>query len=220
MESRTAGHAPAASAILFQPIVELPTANVIGYEALARFGDGRGPAEWLAEANAAGRLAELELSLVDQVLATAGMIPDGKLLTFNISGVTLDRLTRSTCRLDRRLRWGVELNEWSTDEESARARAKCDELECLLLLDDAGSAYTTPDRVCSANPDMVKIDRSFFCSSGGEGPASQELKALVAAARDVGATVIAEGVETLEDEELARSLSIELAQGFRYGRPQ
>lgn len=204
------------AAVVFQPIVDLHTGETIGFEALARFHDGRGPAERLAEARAAGTLVELELRLIEQTAATSRLIPEGMLVTVNASGPTLDRLRADGPRLDERLRWGVELSEASSDEESARAREACDALGCLLLIDDAGTDCSTVERIRTLRPDMVKLDRSLVAGH----PTPAALEALVAAAGEVEARLIAEGVESAAEEDLVRSLGIGLAQGFRYGRPQ
>ena len=76
-----------ASRLAFQPIVDLVRGTVVGYEALARFGDSgtRGPGPYLAAADRCGRSADLEAHLLGQALAARDTMPAGCFLAVNVS---------------------------------------------------------------------------------------------------------------------------------------
>ncbi|MCD2497073.1 EAL domain-containing protein [Microbacterium nymphoidis] len=206
-------------AVVFQPIVDLRDESVAGVEALSRFADGRTPEEHLAQARARGTLVELELSLLADIRRAAAAIPDGWLITCNASGPTFDALENERVAFDRRLRWGLELSELSAPAACAAARRISTALGCLLLLDDAGAAHSTVERIQELRPDIVKLDR-FIVATYEDDVATQALAArLCDAARAVGARLLVEGIETPRQAALARDLGAEYAQGYLFGRP-
>jgi EAL domain-containing protein (putative c-di-GMP-specific phosphodiesterase class I) len=77
--------------IVCQPVVELETRTIVGYEALARFAEAplRPPDVWFAEAASQGLGVELELNAVDAALALLDRLPDGVHLAFNASPATV-----------------------------------------------------------------------------------------------------------------------------------
>ncbi|MBG6084749.1 EAL domain-containing protein [Zhihengliuella flava] len=205
--------------IVFQPIMNLRLNRVVGYEALARFADGRSPLAWLGEARAEGRLTDLELSLIARTVDVSPLVPDGMFLTVNASGATMRRMAHDGIDLPDRLHWGIELSEASADDETYRSREYADHLGCLLLIDDAGTGCSTVERVRSLRPEYVKLDRSLIAGQVPSSPCAAEIEAFIAEAAAVGAQTVAEGIETEDEEEFVRSAGITLAQGFRYGRP-
>src|SRR4051794_32546517 len=72
--------------LAYQPVVDLDRGVVVGYEALARFGNGhRVPGPWFAAAEEAGRLADLEALIVTQVLEARASAPRDAFLAVNVS---------------------------------------------------------------------------------------------------------------------------------------
>lgn len=201
---------------VFQPLMDLRRHAVAGFEALARFRDGRGPDVHFNEASLAGSLVELELHALDQILAASQAIPDGLLLTMNASGPAIDAFAKLRPALDPRLVWGLELHEQSAPGLCCRARISADELGCLLLVDDAGIGYATRERITMLNPHIVKLDRSLFIAYQSSPDARQHVDLLLAAAREIGAKTLVEGVETAQHLALARELDFDYAQGFYF----
>jgi EAL domain-containing protein (putative c-di-GMP-specific phosphodiesterase class I) len=68
-------------------------------------------------------------------------------------------------------------------------------------------------------PDIIKIDRSLINGLATDPARRSAVRALVALAADLGATVVAEGVETTADLNVVRDLGINAAQGFLLARP-
>lgn len=202
--------------IHFQCIVHLESQTVIGYEALARFQDRRSPQVHLEEALAAGQLMELELALLRSAVAAAAVIPAQYAVTLNASAETIDSPALDGLFPPGRL-WGIELAETSTPDDHLRRRTR--ELGVLLLIDDAGSANATTEWVEALHPDIVKVDRRIIQGACYDAGAQLELESFLAAARAVGATTVAEGVETEEHERMAITSGIDFAQGWYYGRP-
>ncbi|WP_345471635.1 EAL domain-containing protein [Glutamicibacter ectropisis] len=200
----------------FQPLIDLHSKTLLGFEALARFDDGRGPHEHFAQAAAEGRLISLELEAIEQILSASAAIPDGMLLTVNASGPTIEAFATAGQRLDARLTWGLELNEESAPELCARARSYADLLGCLLLIDDAGVGYATAERIMLLKPNIVKLDRTMIGRYASSECIRDLVDSLLEAARRTGAKTLAEGVETEEHLELVQLLGFDYAQGYYF----
>lgn len=205
--------------IVFQPIVDMALWRVSGFEALARFDDGVSPAAHLQQAEAEGKREDLELQLIELAVHASEVLPREALVTINASARTitdvalLDMLTGS----DRK--WGLELYEGSLDADSCEVRQTVSRLGALLLIDDAGSAFSEVPRILELRPDIVKIDRDLLWAAGSDPQMRAHAEAIVQASRAVEARVLVEGVETEAHLSTARALSSDLAQGYFLGVP-
>ena len=204
--------------IHFQCMVHLESETIIGYEALARFADGRSPQDHIAEAVHADQLVELELALLRSAVIAAEAIPSEYAVTLNASAETIDSPVLETLLPTGRL-WGIELAETSRPESDDRLRRRTHDLGVLLLIDDAGSANATTEWVNVLHPDIVKMDRRLIQTACYDAAAHRELDLFLETARAIGATTVAEGVETEEHVQLARTAGIDYAQGWHFGRP-
>ncbi|QIV86982.1 EAL domain-containing protein [Glutamicibacter mishrai] len=201
---------------VFQPLIDLQRHALAGFEALARFRDGRTAQAHFDEARLAGSLVDLELRALERIIDASQVIPDGLLLTMNASGPAIDAFAQQHPQLDPRLSWGLELHELSSPELCGRARISADELGCLLLVDDAGIGYATRERITMLKPHIVKLDRSLFIRYQSSAAAHEHVDILLAAARGIGAKTLVEGVETAHHLALARDLGFDYAQGFYF----
>ena len=121
--------------IHFQCMVHLESETIIGYEALARFADGRSPQDHIAEAVHADQLVELELALLRSAVIAAEAIPSEYAVTLNASAETIDSPVLETLLPTGRL-WGIELAETSRPESDDRLRRRTHDLGVLLLIDE------------------------------------------------------------------------------------
>jgi PAS domain S-box-containing protein len=211
--------------MVFQPIVAMD-GSIVGVEALARFSaePARRPDQWFAEAAEVGLGAELELLAVQVALDQLDRLPDGY-LAVNLAPTTIahpsfhELLDSPDTPCDRLV---VELTEpmpiESYDElrtvlDAARARG------VRITVDDAGAGSASFRHILELRPDLIKLDRAMVMGLGAD-PARQVLAtALVDAARVIGATVVAEGVEDLAALSAVRAVGITLAQGYLFGAP-
>lgn len=203
----------------FQPLVGLDTRTVQGFEALARFGDGAPPPVHLANAEAAGLREELELRLIEIAVRNADRLPSDTFVTLNASASTMLRpelvgILGGTTR-----HWGLELYESSPVERSWAVRARLSSLGVFLLIDDAGAGLADEARIFTLRPDVVKIDRELFWKALAGGEARDRVRSLVAAAREIEARVLVEGIEDSEQLDAARRFGADLGQGYHLGRP-
>ena len=208
---------------LFQPMVELATGRVAGYEALARMPEGpfRPPDQWFNQAHRAGLGPALEAAALKAALAVPRR-PDRTFLAVNVSpGALLSPEVREVLPADLS---GIviELTEhelFSTEDaldlELVELRAR----GARIALDDAGNGYAGLQQIIRVAPDILKLDRSLVDGVHGDPHRFAMLEALISFASTTRAAVCAEGVETLEDLAVLASLDVTYAQGWLLARP-
>ncbi|MGY6499705.1 MAG: EAL domain-containing protein [Acidimicrobiales bacterium] len=207
---------------VFQPIVELSSGTVTGYEALSRFSDGVPPDRHFADAERVGLGVELELATMNEALRVARRLPAGRYLSVNASASLLatgDLAPLLTVGGDRRLILELTEHERVDDYEAIQAAFARLGGDIEMSVDDAGSGWASLRHVLTLRPHFVKLDRAWVASVD-EDPARQAL--LLGIGRFVeqlGGTVVAEGIETESERASLESLGIRFGQGYHLGRP-
>ena len=205
---------------VFQPIVDLRTGAVRGYEALTRFHDGVDPEHRFTHAHDLGLGAALERACAEAAIAAAVDLPPDRFLALNFSPVALmDGTAESVVRAsDRPL--VLEITEQFPVESYPAARRALQACRpALSSVDDAGAGFASLRHIVELAPDMVKLDRALVRDIDRD-PARQALAAgLCHFAQRSGTLLVAEGVERGAEEEVLRELGVDLAQGYRFGRP-
>jgi diguanylate cyclase (GGDEF)-like protein len=116
----------------------------------------------------------------------------------------------------------LEITESIAIDDPDRTRGMLEELRTLgvrMYLDDFGTGYSSLGQLHRLSLDAIKIDRSFVMRMG-EGPMHLQLVHTVRdLARNIGVSVIAEGVENGAQLDVLRSLGCESAQGYHFSRP-
>jgi EAL domain-containing protein (putative c-di-GMP-specific phosphodiesterase class I) len=214
--------------VAFQPIVDLSSGQVVGAEALARFRDEDGepiPTErCFLDAHAVDLGVELELAVIRLALACESRLPVGRYLALNVSPAVLEHegLAEEVARYELGRPLVVELTEHQPVEDYVALSAQLDRLRALGVLvavDDVGSGFASFRHVTRVNPDILKLDRSLVCGIDDD-PVRQSLaSAIVAFARDVGATVVSEGIENESELCCLKDLAVGCGQGFYLARP-
>lgn len=209
--------------VVFQPIVDLGSREPLGYEALARFAVEPyvGPDVWMTEAAAVGLGVELELQAVTNALAVAHGLPADCYLSLNASPsvVLTGRLVSVLACSERPV--VVEV----TEHEEARGvdlGPALDELRAAghrIALDDGGAGYAGLTRVLDLRPDVVKLDRAIIAGIDTDPVRQALVTAGVAFVAGIGASLVAEGVETEREATALRELGVCVAQGYLFGRP-
>ncbi|MGJ3190487.1 EAL domain-containing protein [Paenarthrobacter nitroguajacolicus] len=211
----------------FQPVHALPSGDVVGVEALTRFvgEDGAGADVWFSEAAAAGLGTELEIAALHCALTAAHDVPEDMSVALNLTPETSsDRRVRNLLAAaalapDRII---VELTGSLAGVEGQTGRDGLGPLRALglrLAISASGAALVSLDRIEQLRPDIIKLDRHLI--EGIEGNEGQKIRAraIVELAREIGADVIAEGIETTEELQEVTALEVTAAQGYLLGRP-
>jgi diguanylate cyclase (GGDEF)-like protein/PAS domain S-box-containing protein len=222
----------------YQPIVELSSGRVEGFEALARWNTSDGnpvpPNEFIPLAEEIGTIFELERQILRQVCCDITQWrrlvgESGPYISVNLSGkelahpefAELVRLTLEEFAVDpKQLRFEVTESSIAYNEEVAIAvLAQLKQLGVGVYVDDFGTGYSSLSTLHSFPIDTLKIDQSFV--SGGAGrPGNWEIvRVIIGLANNMGLGVIAEGIETSEQLEAIRELGCHLGQGFLFSKP-
>jgi PAS domain S-box-containing protein len=211
--------------MVFQPIMGLD-GSVAGVESLARFSGppNRSPDQWFAEASEVGLGVELELLAVRLAVAQLAALPEGY-VAVNLSPTSLlsDELRRLVADVSfPSTRVVIELTEHVEITRYDDVRAAIDELRALgmrLAVDDAGSGFASLKHILELRPDFIKLDRTMVAGIATD-PARRALAAALADfASSIGARVVAEGVEAIDELQAVRVAGIGWAQGYLFGQP-
>jgi diguanylate cyclase (GGDEF)-like protein/PAS domain S-box-containing protein len=221
----------------YQPIIELDSGDVSGFEALARWtrvdGSTIYPSEFVRIAEETGLITPLTEWVLkkacSQVAEWQRAFDRPFTLTVNISAKLFDCTTlvekvgdeiaasgllRGTLRL--------EITESFLANSSEAVVQRLDELRSIpveLYLDDFGTGFSSLSYLHRYRLDALKIDQSFISRMGGSYTDSPIVTSIVNLAKELGMGVIAEGVETDEQAKQLLALACPHAQGFLFSRP-
>ncbi len=209
--------------MVFQPLVDLRTGRVAGYESLARFNDalGRPPNAWFAQAHRVGLGYELEAKALAAALAHRDR-PAGTFLTVNISPSALLSETVAQILPERLDGIVVEITEneaIADDPEVAAVLAAIRSRGALLAVDDTGSGYAGLHHIMRLSPDVIKLDRSMVAGVAHDPVKGALIESFVRYAREIDAVVCAEGIEEMDDLARLADLDVALGQGYGLARP-
>lgn len=211
--------------IAFQPIVDLSSGRVAGCEALCRFKPTpyRSPDKWFADAADVGLGVELELAVIGTTLAAFPRLPGSLSLSINASpdAVNTGRLS-DLIPVGYAERTIIEITEHAPVPSYAELHAQLAPLKqrgVRIAVDDAGAGYSGLQHIVQLGPDIIKMDMSLTRAVDTD-PARRALaSAMVFYARETGARVVAEGIETASELMTLKLLGADRGQGYLLGKP-
>ena len=216
---------------LFQPLIDLESRHVLGYEALARGPMGsalESPAALFGAAWRAGRVAELDWVCRAAAFTEAdrcGLVPPLTLFV-NAEPVTLgvacpDDLSPAIELGEDRLRVVVEVTERAVAGDPARLLATVAQARRAgwgVALDDVGAAPASLAVLPFVRPDLIKLDMRLL-QGRTTAEAAHIVNTVRAQAERTDALVIAEGIETIKHAREAAAAGATIGQGFLFGHP-
>jgi PAS domain S-box-containing protein len=210
----------------FQPMIDLKTNKIVGYEALTRFDDGTRPDEKILEAHSVGLGSELEAAIARAALRDASSLPPDVFVSVNFSPDTLLDGNAQKVVADVQRPVVIEITEHAPVENYAALREAMSTLTgCELAVDDAGAGYTSLNHILELRPRYVKLDISLV-RDVDTNPARQAMIAGMCHFAVQSETIlVAEGVESQSEADTLKRLGVSLAegsmlgQGFHFGRP-
>lgn len=217
--------APEATAMAFQPIVNIATGETVGTEALARFKIEpiRAPDEWFAEALEVGLATEMEVAAVSAALEELDRLPPHTFLAMNISpAVAMTAALHSLLAGYPGDRLVLELTEHSRVDDYDDLLTGIAPLRLRgirIAVDDTGAGYAGLHRILMLRPHILKLDTTLTRGIDVDPVRRALATALVTFASEIGASIIAEGIETAEELGMLRQIGISWAQGYHLGRP-
>jgi len=208
---------------VFQPIVDLGTGAIVGFEALTRFDDGTPPDVRFAEALGAGIGRDFELVTMRAALDDAARLPATAFLTLNVSPWLLlhgDRRFRQLIEAPPRP-LVLELSEHvPIDDYGAVRKALARLVGVELAIDDAGAGYASLRHILELRPSFAKLDISLVRGIDCDDLRQALATGLQFFASKSGCRLVAEGVESREEADTLRRLGVQLGQGYLFGRPE
>jgi PAS domain S-box-containing protein len=217
----------------FQPLIELRTGQLLGFEVLARWNHPvRGmvnPDEFIQLAENSGLIGPLSQRLLIQAGQAAKDLPEHLGLSINISPVQLRNrsLPRHIAEAAEMgglscSRLTIEITESALVQNLEQALSITEELKSLgakLALDDFGTGYASLRYLHDLPFDEIKVDRSFVSAMLDGRDSRKIVAAIVGLGQSLGMVTVAEGVEDMAQADMLLWLGCDLGQGWLYGRP-
>lgn len=222
----------------YQPIVDLASGAVAGFEALARLVESDGtisaPASFIAVAEVSGLVHAVGEQVLEQACVQAcgwdaTLHRDDLTVAVNVSSRQLDRgdlVDVVRAALDRTglvpSRLHLELTETAIMDlhpDILRQLSEVRSLGVQVGLDDFGTGYASLTHLRRLPLDFVKVDRSFVQGLGSDTGDERIVSAVIDLARNLGLRSIGEGVETVDQLDRLRALGCDQAQGYLFARP-
>jgi EAL domain-containing protein (putative c-di-GMP-specific phosphodiesterase class I) len=207
--------------------LNLRTGLVVGGEALARFSGSpaQGPDRWFNDAATVGMGLDLELSAVRRAVMLLDRIPAACYLSVNVSPAVatstrlLDLMSERNVAAQRIV---LELTEHADVADYDALRTALVPLRALglrIAVDDAGAGFASMSHILNLRPDFVKLDMSLVRGIHRDAARRALARGMLIFATEIGACLIAEGVETAEDLAALRAVGLTHGQGYLLGRP-
>ncbi len=216
---------------LFQPIVSLSDASVLGYEALSRgpIGTRLESADALfSTAAERGVAAQLERLCRFRAIANASGIPPGCYLFLNISPRVFEErneaLSRDVVDQNRlaQERIVLEITEKQAIDDFdlfKRTLQHYHRQGFKVAIDDAGAGHNSLRAVMEFRPHYIKLDIALVRDIDRDRAKNALVSAIIIFARRIDAKVLAEGIETVEELATLIEIGVEYGQGFLLARP-
>lgn len=219
----------------YQPVVELNSGKWVGAEALLRWqrhnGEIISPDTFIPAAEESGmidRVTERVLQLASQDLDQFLQLQKDFHLGINISAEDLHN-PNTPSRVSQLLQQTQAQPHNLVLEATERGFMEADlalsiveqirELGVDIAIDDFGTGYSSLAYLETYEIDYLKIDKSFVDTLGTEAATSQVIFHIIQLSKGLGLTMVAEGVETLEQAQVLQSHGVQYAQGWYFGRP-
>jgi len=210
----------------YQPILNVRTQKIFGYEALLRSTEPSLPHPG-AVIDAAMRLGRIE-SLGRAIRALAAEPIDetqdfSLFVNLHVTDLTDPALSDSNSPLSKiASRVVLEITERSSLDEVKDARRRVSALREIgfrIAVDDLGAGYAGLSSFTLLEPEIVKLDMSLIRDIHITSTKQKVVRSMTALSKDMGMTVVAEGVETREERDCLVDLGCDLLQGFLFAKP-
>jgi diguanylate cyclase len=219
--------------LVYQPLQEISTGKVVGFEALLRWRHPtRGevpPAEFVPIAEETGSILAIGEWVLREACREAATWKVPLTVAVNVSAVqihnanfahSVHEILFETGLAPTRLE--LEVTETALVRDLARALATLRRIKMLgvrIAMDDFGTGYSSLSNLRAFPFDKIKIDRSFIKQVNVNGQAAAIVRSVLGLGRALGLPVLAEGVETAAEFAFLENENCNEAQGYLLGRP-
>ena len=206
---------------VFQPIVDLDSNEIVGYEALTRFDSSQSPDLCIAEAWNVGLGAELELATLKAALTDAKALAPGVWLDLNVSPRLLERAGRLKSMLrsaDRPIVLEITEHDLIDDYDVMREAIRRLGKDIRVAVDDACAGIANFGHIIDMRPDFVKLDMSLVRRVNRNLGRQAMVVGMRHFSRTAGCRLVAEGIETHDEANTLKGLGVEFGQGYLFGQ--
>lgn len=222
----------------FQPIVDLRTGAIVGFEALARWQHPKrgliSPADFIPLAEETGLIVPIGLSILSQACKQLSKwqkvyhVPD-LCISVNLSGKQfleprlVDTITNELVEsglMPSALK--LEITEtivMENKEMSVQMMMRLKEIGVQISIDDFGTGYSSLSYLHKIPFDVLKIDRSFVSRMLMDKESRSIVKTIVALASELEKSLIAEGIEESEQQSMLAEMGCQYGQGYLFSKP-
>ena len=225
--------------VRYQPIIDLKTKKILGFEALVRWQHPEqgliAPAEFIPLAEDAGLIGAIDFWILEeactQLRTWQDQFPIAEYLTMNVnlSGkqfTKLDLISQIEKILERTnlssTNLKIEITESILIEKTSLANQILNELKernIQVCIDDFGTGYSSLSYLRRFPIHTIKIDRSFVSRLDNDNEDGEIVKAIIVLGINLGLNVIAEGIETSEQFSFLEAHNCHAGQGYHLYKP-
>jgi EAL domain-containing protein (putative c-di-GMP-specific phosphodiesterase class I) len=216
-------------AMAFQPVVDLPNRTIIAYEALVRGKNGESAASVMSVLTDQNRYAFDQACRVKAIETAAKLGLDRRLnINFMPNAVyhpeACLRLTLECAEANRfpldKITFEFTEDERMVDRQHLKAIVTAyKRFGFLTALDDFGAGYAGLSLLADFQPDYVKLDRSLIADIHEDAPRRAIIAGILTTVRALGLSVVAEGVEKIEELAVLTEFGLTKFQGYLFARP-
>jgi diguanylate cyclase (GGDEF)-like protein len=218
----------------YQPIFELSSRRLIGFEALLRLHDASGtaiaPSTFIPVAEEMHLIGRIGAWVLRHACRTAATWPDNLKVAVNLSPAQFEEgdvcadveaALRASGIAPGRLE--LEITEqllFASDERNMAALARLKAMGVSVVMDDFGTGYSSLSYLWKFPFDKIKIDGSFMQDlAGTDARVATVVKSIIALGRELHMPVTVEGVESAEQLRFLDSADAQQVQGYFFGKP-
>jgi diguanylate cyclase (GGDEF)-like protein len=221
----------------YQPKIDLDTGRVTGAEALLRWTDANGqttpPSVFIPLAEQSGQIMEIGEWVIEQAVGQlqqwAGTPLAGLHLAINVSPeqILADKVVTPlhnalarhgipAAQLEVEITESVVIEDFDTVTTCMRA---LQDLGIAIALDDFGTGFSSLSYLQRLPINTLKVDRTFIHEIGGQGQTARIAEMIVTLGKLLDLSTVAEGIETEQQQAIARQWGCRIGQGFLYAPP-
>lgn len=212
---------------VFQPVIDLETGSTMMVEALARFktNESLNTAQWFDEAVQLNMCAEIDMATLGAAIHTVNDVGYGEsLVSLNVLPQTLldPRLDAVLSEIDPTM-VVIEVTEHARIADYEQMKQVLNlhrERGMKLAIDDAGAGYASLRHILDLMPDLIKLDITLSRNIDQDQARRSLAAGLISFAREIGAEIVAEGIETRDELLALRDLGVHYGQGYHLAMPQ
>lgn len=213
--------------VVYQPIIDLLSERIAGYEIFSRGPDGafESPAEFFRISSENDILTNVDLLCLRHCIAATNSIAKNLRFHINLFPSTIietsvevllslfptDRKGKTFC---------IEISEKNFAGDPGYLKDQINtirEAGILVAIDDVGYGRSSLESLILLEPDLVKVDRKYVTNVGQDVNKTRLLKRVVNVAKSLGAEVVAEGIESELDLPILREIGVHYGQGYYWG---